>query len=383
LNVVEEDHAEPPPESVVERPISTRKPRRWPLRRLALGLSPTPRAGLALLLVGTALGPHGLRVISDAALTLLDPAVSTALAALGVLVGFEIRVRRPGEGGLFAAASLEAAATILVVGVGIAFTYGLSPASERIPSLLAVALGVCAAPSSSAPRPGEPRHVLAARIADLDDVLPIVLGVVAVAWTRPGTPGAIAALIVQGGLIALAIAFAAWLLISQTSSESEQRVFAIGALLLLGGAAAHLSMSALWAGLLAGLFWNACSSPARDQIARDMRYLQHPLVVLLLIVAGARLEFSANLMRLAAAYVVLRTAGKLLGGWLAGRTARDLPRDLGLSLIAPGVAAIAIALDAGQALSLSDRETLFAIVLVGSLGSELLSILLPGQDEVV
>ena len=84
------------------------------------------------------------------------------------------------------------------------------------------------------------------------------------------------------------IAVAAWLLVAQTSSDSEQRVFAIGALLLLGGTAAHLSLSALFVGFLAGVFWKATGRPALETLARDMRYLQHPLTVLLLIVAGSR-----------------------------------------------------------------------------------------------
>ena len=135
--------------------------------------------------------------------------------------------------------------------------HALSPVPEPTPWLLALMLGICAAPSSTAADTAAESHqVLAARIGDLDDVLPIALGVMAVAWTRPGTPLAVTGLIAQGGLIALAVAFATWLLMTQTSSESEQRVFAIGALLLLGGAAAHLSLSALFMGLLAGVFWN-------------------------------------------------------------------------------------------------------------------------------
>jgi hypothetical protein len=105
-----------------------------------------------------------------------------------------------------------------------------------------------------------------------------------------------------------------------------------------------------------------------------MRYLQHPLVVLLLVIAGARLEISTDLWEMVAAYIVLRLVGKLAGAWLARRLAPELPYELGWSLTAPGVVAVALALDLlqGQRGSIA-AMAMFAIVIEGSLGSELLS----------
>jgi hypothetical protein len=373
---------EPPLDSVAPVIAGTR--RRWPSRRLAVGLSPTPRPGLVLLLAGMALGRHGLGVLSEPALASLDPAVSVALAALGVLVGLGIEGWRPREARLLGAASLETAATIVLVAGGLLLVRGPSLTHAQIPWLLALMVGICAASSSAAANASDTAGGLfAMRIADLDDVLPIVIGVLTVAWTRPGPPIALAWFVLRAASIAVAIAFAAWLLITQTSSESEQRVFVIGALLLLGGAAAHLSLSALFAGLLAGIFWNAVGGSGRDGIARDMRYLQHPLVVLLLVVAGSRLEVSVDLVGLIVAYVVLRIAGKRVGGWLAGRAAPDeLSVDPGFALSSPGVVGIAIALNVLQAGAGSAASTtLFALVIVGSLGSELLSLLISRRES--
>lgn len=362
------------------QPAAERPRRRWPSRRLALGLSPTPRSGLLLLVIGVALGPHGLRVLSESVLASLDPAVSVALVALGVLVGLEVKVRPPGEGRLLAVASLDAGITILIVGIGMALVQAWSSTAEQTPWLLALMLGICAAPSAT-PADGaeDARHRLAARVGDLDDVLPIVLSALVVVWTRPDTPAAYAWLFAQGSLLAVAMALAASLLVTQTSSENEQRVFVIGALLLLGGAAAHLSLSALFAGLAAGLFWSTTGGLARDRVARDVRYLQHPLTVLLLVVAGARLAFSSDVLGVGVAYAVLRIAGKLVGGWVAAHVTRELPRRFGLSLSAPGVVGIAIALNVLQARG-DAGATMFAIVIAGSLGAELLS-LLPGPRQ--
>ena len=184
---------------------------------------------------------------------------------------------------------------------------------------------------------------------------------------------AIARLSGQTLLVALTIAAAGWLLVSRTSSVTEERVFAIGALLLLGGAAAYLSLSALFAGFVAGLFWHAAGNEARDRITNDLGYLQHPLIALLLVVAGARVRLSADMAGLVAVYLVCRIAGKLLGGWIASLTSgRDVPRDLGLLLMSPGVVGIAFALNVVQARGDVDNTTaLFAIVIAGSLASDL------------
>ena len=325
-----------------------------------------------------ALGPLGIGLLSEPALAALDPAVSVALAALGVFVGLDLKIRHPREGRLLAAASLEAGATILVVAGGILFVQSLSPSAALAnPALFAVMLGLCASSSSTPAESSTEAHQSAAlRLGDLDDVLPIVLGALALAWAREGTPEA-SWVFGQAAVIALMIALAGWLLVAKTTSDSEQRVFAIGALLLLGGTAAHLSLSALFVGFLAGVFWNAAGSSALDALARDMRYLQHPLTVLLLIVAGARVMFSANIAWLVIAYVVLRTAAKLIGGWLVARTvAPELPRDVGFHLTSSGIVGIAFALNVLQARGdLDIASMVFTIVVAGSLASDLLALL--------
>ena len=353
--------------------------RHWAARRLAVGLSPTPGSSLALLL-GLALGSHGLGVLSATVLSFLEPAVSVALAALGVLVGLHINVSVLRRGRLIAAAGLSSGATILVVGAGVIALHVLSSTPDATPWLLALLLGVCAVPSSTvAEVSGESGDVAVSHFRDLDDVLPILIGVVAVAWLRPGEGAAVTLLVAQGTLVAAAIAFATWLLVTQTSSESERRVFTIGALLLLGGAAAHLSLSTLYVGLLAGMSWNAISKSGRDHIETDMRYLQHPLLLLLLIFAGARLTIGVAEIGLVVAYIVLRIAGKSIGNWLAGRAVRELPRVRSFS--GPGVVAIGIAIDALVLQGSRLGSLLFTIVIAGSLGSELLSSLVWRRDE--
>jgi hypothetical protein len=358
---------------------------RWRLRsRLALGLSPTPRPGLVLLLLGMALGPHGLRVVSPPVLSFLDPAVSLALAALGAFVGLDLRVRRAREHRLLVAASVESGVTLLVVAAGILGVHLLSrePPEPAI-WLLAIVLGCCAA-CSAAPADdvtggiGSPRS----RIGELDDVVPIVIGGLALAAIHAASPTAVLRMVGEAAAVAAIVAAGGWLLVAQTGSDSEQRVFAIGALLLLGGSAAYLSLSALVSGLIAGAVWNAAGGAARDRIERDLRYLQHPLLALLLVVAGASMQPSAALLMLSVIYVVLRVMGKLAGGWLGGRLAGGgLPRGLGFELISPGIIAIAFALNALQVGGDLPAATALGVAVVGSLGSELVALVVTPRER--
>jgi len=345
--------------------------------RIALGLSPTPRSGLVLIPLGLALGPGGLNVLSPPLVSFLDPAVAVGLAALGVFSGLGLNVGRPREIVWLAAASLEAVLTMLFVGVGVFIAQTRVPVLEPPVWSLMLAFGVASAVSSTTGNESPDRpSSFATRVADLDAVLPIVLGGLVLASMRQGFSVAALWMVAQSALIAVLIALAGWLLVAHASVESEELVFVAGTLLLLGGAATYLAMSALWVGLIAGIMWNLAGGPARDRIDCHMRFLQHPLVVLLLIVAGARLEFVHWVPGLVAVYVICRIAGKLAGGWVINRLVCDLPVNLGRRLLAPGVMAVAFALNVLQAERGSDAAALLlAVTVTASLLFEWLSVM--------
>jgi hypothetical protein len=344
--------------------------------RIGLGLSPTPRSGLALLPIGAALGPAGLNLLSARVLDSLDPAVSVALGTLGVAAGLGLDFRRPREGRLLAAASLEAGVTILVVGAAV--LAGLSRFTSLEASVwVALMFGISAAVSAAtiSDDPG-PAANAAARVSELNDVLPIVLGALVLASLHQSGLARGLSLVAQASLIAVLIALASRLLVGRSAEASEQHVFVAGALLLLGGTAAYLSMSALWIGLAGGLTWKLTGGAALERIERDMRYVQHPLIVLLLVVSGARLQISTLVLGAAVLYVVFRTAGKIAGTALARLTLLpDLPADTGRRLIAPGVIALAFGLNVLQARGDWDlAHVLLAVAAIGSVASELLSV---------
>jgi hypothetical protein len=156
----------------------------------------------------------------------------------------------------------------------------------------------------------------------------------------------------------------------------------LGTLALLGGSAAYLETSPLLAGLAAGLLWARAPGQTEHVVAAHLRKVQHPMVVLLLVTAGASLQPTLAGVWLFAPYVLFRTAGKLAGGWVASRIAYEVaPSDLGAYLIPPGVIGIAFALNILQVAPGGAVPIVFAVS-IGALVSELLALVVtPGPPD--
>ena len=347
--------------------------------RAALGLRPVTAPVMVFLPFGIVLGPSGTEIISAAALRHLDVVISIVLATLGVFIGIAAGTQRGSVGRLMTASTAEATVTMLAVGGATFVLLSAWQMPSALPyALVALTLGICAsasaAPGVDESDEGEDRaRRVAARVADLDDVLPIVLGGVAISLIGGG--GRAVAFDVGLSLgIGLAIAASGWLLF-ELSAGAERDVLVLGTLALLGGAAAYLETSPLLAGLSAGWLWAHAPGQTEQVVAAHLRKVQHPLVVILLITAGASLQLSMAGIWLFAPYVVFRTVGKLAGGWIASRLAPGIaPSDLGAYLIPPGVIGIAFALNVLQVASVNAMPVVFAVS-AGAIVSELLALI--------
>ena len=343
--------------------------------RAALGLGPAAAPVMLFIPLGILLGPRATGIVSEETLAHMDVVISIALATLGVLIGVAAGREGAAVPRLFTASSAEAAITVAVVAGASLLLMGAWRLPLPVPHLfMAVALGVCAA-ASAAPAVDEdaaPSHRVAAYVADLDDVLPIALGgVVLVLWAATGSRTAVSLLLsVSSGA---GIAIGGWLLIEH-SEGAERGVFVLGTLAFLGGTAAYLSTSPLLAGLVAGWLWVILPGHADRVIGGDLRKVQHPLIVLVLIAAGAGLQVTTVGTWLFAVYVGFRLAGKVLGGWMASRIVPSIaPADLGAYLVPPGVIGIAFALNLQQVRSDAGTALVFAVA-AGAIASEVLSL---------
>ena len=357
-----------------EEPGADQRPADW---RHILSWSGQSAPVAVLLLAGLGLGPHGVNLLSPV-MPLLDPTVPVALAALGVLVGLGLGDRRTTEWRLFGAAGLHSLFTMIAVGGGLAaMAVTVSPVESQAFSALVLISGICAATSLTLPSgdPLEPRGP-ATRIRELGVLLPIVAGGLALAWLRAGSVSGAVTLITLAAIVTMALAAAAWLLLARAPSETEERVFVVSALLLVGGVADALSLSALFGGLVAGVFWRFAGRRPREAIRRDVLFVQHPLLVLVLLLAGARAEVSPTVLALGAGYLAVRVIAQLAGGGLVRRVAgAHAPADAGLQLLPPGVFGVAFALNAVTVIG-ADASAAHAAVVVGTIGSELVAVLM-------
>lgn len=221
--------------------------------------------------------------------------------------------------------SWSTSALLLLVGIGVG-PYGLNVLSSSVllllDPLIAMALAMLGVFIGLDIQQRQPRPTTPAMLAVLcgvamvaaRDAPPIVLGLVTL-----GIAG-----------YAIVVAFAGRLLVEQADSEREQQVFVIGSLLLLGGGAAYASLSAVAVGFLAGIVWRSGSELAKARIVQHLDYFQHPLVVVMLLVAGASITFSIETTAVLVIVAALHAAGRPV--------VDPFP-------VSAGAAAIAVALD--------------------------------------
>jgi hypothetical protein len=221
--------------------------------------------------------------------------------------------------------SWTTSALLVLVGIG-AGPYGLNLLSSSVLllldplvvmalAMLGVFVGLGIDPWR--PRPTTP-FVLAA------------LGGLVLAALRDSSPVTLIAVSLGLAAVAIVLAYAGWLLVGQADSDREQQVFVIGSLLLLGGGAAYASLSAVFVGLLAGIVWSSGGDLARARIVQHLNYFQHPLIVVMLLVAGASITFSIEALAVLVIVAALHAAGRPVTD--------PFP-------VSAGAAAIAVALD--------------------------------------
>lgn len=362
--------------------VPARRPRfRWlPYRRRALGTRASVAPTLLFILIGAALGPEGLNLLTDSVLAHSQALVWVGLAVTGVFVG--LGVASPSatpNREILAAAGVIALTTIGVMGGGfyvLASRSAVPLSGHLVAGSLLVAL--CASVSASVPisAVSTREQLRASRLADVDD-LPLLAGGIVVLAAISGDSGAlrVGVTVVAGG----AIGIAGCLLFSR-ATDTERGLFVSGAMLLLAGIGAYLGTSPLVSGCAAAVVWSRVPGPADRITAQDLRVLQHPLVVLLLIFGGATIEGTLAVLWAAALIVVLRLAAKLLVSVAVSRMTNVSPSLLASILLQPGVLGVAMALNAMLVLG-DDYRWIVSAVSIATIASEVFALFMSPIDE--
>jgi hypothetical protein len=345
--------------------------------RAVLGLEPLTAPALVFVPLGIVLGPSVLGLVTPSLIGRLEPVIAVALAALGVFVGMALDVRGKGRRRLFLAASIESLITMAILGGAMMFllhrwALPTDTGIALVASMLAVAAAVSAAGVSSEGAGMIER--LATTVADLDDAGALVAGAFVTAAIATTSVPAALRIVLFTSIVGLLAGVAGWLLFERARSEAERGVFVLGSLALLGGASDYMQGSPLLAGMVAGLTWTLLPGRA-DQIVRgDVGRFQHPLVLLLLISAGALIHLTALAVWLLAPFVVFRLTGKVIGAWAAARVLPLTAGDLAAYLVPPGLLGIALAINFLQVSATPTAAAVATAVALGTLASEALAI---------
>ena len=318
-----------------------------------------PRVTL-LIVAGIAIGPSGLNLFAPYREQWFPVISDIAMVMLGFLIGGSLTLttlRRHGRAIIAMSVLVALGAFVTVLGGLLLLGQGLAVA------VLLAAIATATDPAATTDVLAEQRRQQDAfgqrltGIVALDDawgLLVFSLCLVIVTGANGGpTPlldglREIAGALLLGVAIGLPMAF----LTGRIKNREPILIEALGLVFLCGGLALRLDVSPLLSAIVMGA---TVANLARHHIRpfRAIEGIEWPFLVLFFILAGASLKLDTLLLggALCLAYILLRSIGKVVGGWLGGRLCRlgHSGGWTGLALLPQAGVAVAIALNASQA----------------------------------
>jgi Kef-type K+ transport system membrane component KefB len=337
--------------------------------------TPLPRVTL-LLIFGFLCGPSGVDLLPGAPDRWFPMVADMALIMVGFLLGGKLTLTSLREHGrLVLWVSITAVVvTALVVGAGLVLV--------GVPlemALLLAGIAPATAPAATVDVVHESRsdgrftRTLLGVVA-LDDawgliVFSLLLAAVEVIGGQGGGAAVMRSAIGEIGgavLVGLAVGVPTAFLTGRIQPGEPTLVEALGAVFLCGGIAIRLEVSFLLASMTLG-FVVANLARHHSRPFHAIEGIEWPFMVLFFVLAGAslRLVSLGGLGALvASAYVVLRVAGRLAGGWLGVAASRgDMSgRWMGLALMPQAGVALGMALVASERLPDLGKAILPAVI---------------------
>lgn len=354
--------------------------------------------GIEYILLGVLVGPHVTNVMQPEVVSQLDPIISLSIGSLGLLYGLQFRFRDLFQNG--AAVRLgfvEVLVTFgLVAGVFAAVFWWLPGFSKNWNEIMpaALVLGTTAAVSApTAIQAVRKRYNATGDMPDLlqftvrfDQALGIMLFGLIFCFFHIGQTQGIRTLTVTewvavslGFGIVLGLLF--YLFLGREESKSKLLVALLGIVVFASGVAYYLNLSPLFINLVLGIML-ANTSKIRRHLIEILRSIEQPIVIVVLVLAGAAWNVAALpalwyvFAGLALLYLLLRTGGKQVGGYVTYATAEEPERfssRIGAGLIAQGGVAVAMVVNYTQVYQNDFTTLVVTCVLVSVIASEFLS----------
>jgi hypothetical protein len=351
------------------------------------GLAQLSASGMLFLVFGVLAGPLAMGVVGPTEAEQLRPLLAVGLAVAGVLVGLNLdpRLLQALPFRVYLAAGAQSLTTAVLVAGALFVPLWLGLEVRRwVAAGAAALLGAVASVSSPhfvilGVRSGlmERRAGLAITVvAMLDDLFGILALVVALSVGVAATLGAGLGLVglaaALGMLCGLLLAFLA----RAVRQEEELVAILLGAVLLVGGAAAYLHLSTLVLGVACGFTLSLVGGASVQRTWRVLARMERPVYLLLLFLAGPLLTLTSPLVwALLPAFVAVRFLGKVAGGVLARRAGAELalPRQVGWALVSQGGLSVCLVLEYLLLVPRASSHLLFDVALLGALLNELLA----------
>jgi Kef-type K+ transport system membrane component KefB len=357
--------------------------------RLPLGARFVFLTGTEFLFVGLALGEEFIGILDLATVRSLTPVFTLGLGFIGLTVGLQLEgpklARFPGR--YLRMTLAQAVVTMVVVFWPCRLLLDrLFPSRDEevfVAGLVLAATASCTGPAALALIAREFR-IRGGRLLDLlryvsglDSVIAIAVFGAAFCFVRsPADPTSVALLdgLFLSLTIGVSLGFLLHLLTRVRCTDEELTLFVIGTVVFAGGVATYLRLSPLFVGMVLGTV--ATNLPgSKLRIQNLLTRLEKPLYLIFLVLAGAIWRPASELaLPLAALYVALRVAGKLLGGFVAARSAgrsRREPPAMGLGLIPQGGVVIAMIMSFHQSVPGATTGFVATAVLLGVVVNEL------------
>ncbi len=321
--------------------------------------------GMEFLILGVILGEQFTGLIDESTLKGLEPLSALLLGWIGLLFGFQFEItnilRFPVE--FFWMAVLESMVTFVVVGLGMViclpYFITFSDAALYVSALAVASAAACTAQTRLAlikpDKTPSSRKVLdlLGYISSIDGVAVLLLFGIAfivkpisaegAAWAAGAGKDILLNLSAGCGLLLLYLLF-----LARRASENELIAIIAGMAVLSSGAAAAISFSPLLINFFIGVFL-VNFSIEKERIFNILISIEKPIYLLLLVFLGAVLRLNAvTLIVLSLILIVLRFAGKTLGGYAIARFSPRFgycPSNFGFGLMDFGGLGMAIIFD--------------------------------------